>query len=92
MLDNVNIMKVGGNSININAVSGTLIKSTEKSKIVRFHQNSAMAEYFFDEEQPRRIRDKYEADKYNKNIVVIQVMLCGDSNFLVEYLDIKEKQ
>jgi len=84
------VMKVGGNNINFNAVSGTLIKSAEKSKIIRFHQNSNLANWFFDSEQPRRVGDKYDANKYNKNIVVLQVMLCSDDNFLVEYLDVEK--
>jgi len=88
MLDNINVMKVSGNTININAVSGTLIKSTEKSKIVRFHKDSNLATYMFDVEQPRRIKSKYDANNENKNVVVLQVMLCGSDEFLVEYLDI----
>lgn len=90
MLDNINVMKVGGNTININAVSGTLIKSTEKSKIVRFHKNSKLAEYMFNEEQPRRVRSTYDANNENKNVVVLQVMLCSSDEFLVEYLDIEK--
>lgn len=73
-------------TVKFNAVSGTLVKSCPESKIARFHMNSTMADYFFDKETPHR--DTYPM----KKITVLQVMLCADSYFLVEYLDIEEKE
>lgn len=50
---------------------------------------SKMAEMFFDTDKPHRYQDR--SYPYEKKLVeVLQVMLCGGDNFLVEYLDIKE--
>lgn len=65
------------NELNINAVSGTLIKSHPKSRITRFHMTSGMANTAFSVEQP---------NIKGKNVVILQVMLCGDKEFLVEYI------
>lgn len=65
------------NKLNINAVSGTLIKSHPKSRIVRFHMKSGMAGTAFDVKQPEINHEK---------VVILQVMLCGDKEFLVEYI------
>lgn len=70
-------------SVNFNSVSGTLVKSSEMSKFVRFHKNSNLAKLFFDVEKPRRSQSSYNAEE----VIVLQVMLCADNEFLVEYLD-----
>lgn len=76
--------------INVNAVSGTLVKTFRNSYFVRFHMKSTMAEYYFNEKQPYRI----EKEGYNSNIkidiVIIQAMLCGNEEFLVEAIDKKD--
>lgn len=65
------------NELNINAVSGTLIKSHPKSRIVRFHMKSGMADTAFSVKQP---------NINGKNVVILQVMLCGEKELLVEYI------
>ena len=57
----------------INAVSGTLQKTLRKSFFKRFHMNSSLAEEIFGKQ---RI--------YGKDIVVLQIMLCGEKEFLME--------
>lgn len=71
------------NSVTFNSVAGTLVKSCKESKIVRFHQDSPLAKEFFDLSNPHHVRG-------NKDIpvTVLQVMLCGDKQFLVEYLEV----
>jgi len=80
---------VGGSITRVafNAVSGTLVKSADKSKFVRFHQSSYLAEYFFDIDKPTN-KGRYSND--SKEIVVLQVMLCGNEQFLVEYLEVEK--
>lgn len=63
--------------LNFNSVSGTLIKSHADSIITRFHMNSPMAEKVFHEKNPKC---------NDKDIIVLQVMLCGDKEFLVEFM------
>ena len=103
MFDNTMIVKTTDNSshtVMFNAVGGTLIKSTPESKIIRFHMNSEMAKEFLDANNPhRKTKEKvyynssdirHEGFYYKDitvNITVLQVMLCGGDNFLVEYLD-----
>lgn len=66
-------------NIKVNAVSGTLIKTFRKSFFKRFHMNSQMADQVFNKEKP------YLGNSYNE-IVVLQVMLCGDKEFLAELI------
>jgi len=65
------------NKLNVHSVSGTLIKSHPKSRIVRFHMTSGMANAAFDVRQPEINHEK---------VVILQVMLCGDKELLVEYI------
>lgn len=74
-------------NINFNAVSGTLLKSCSESKITRFHMKSKRADCFFNLDKPKN-RANYNS---SKEIVVLQVMLCGDQELLVEYVE-KEKE
>ena len=70
---------------NYNSVGGTLVKSTQGSKIIRFHMSSDYAKTFFDLNKPY-----YNSkDSYNRiYIEVLQVMLCGGDNYLVEYIEL----
>ena len=88
------------NKLNINAISGTLVKTYKDSYIVRFQKGSPMENFYFDELQPRKIMDrtkdrylfKYD-EEYDdwyyklKDVVVLQVMLMSDNGYLVEAMD-----
>lgn len=88
------------NKLNINAISGTLVKTYKDSYIVRFQKGSPMEHFYFDELRPRKITEctkdrwllKYD-EKYNdwyyklKDVVVLQVMLMSDNGYLVEAMD-----
>ena len=65
--------------LTFNSISGTLVKSCEESKIIRFHMDSRLASLFFDEQMPRI------SERSKQQIDVLQVMLCSGDNFLVEY-------
>lgn len=70
-------------NLNVNTVSGTLVKTFRKSFFKRFHMNSEMADYIFNEDKPALKDQEY----YNsKEIVVLQIMLCGDDEFLAEII------
>ena len=71
------------NISNYNSVGGTLVKSTQGSKIIRFHMDSGLAKTFFNIDKPY-YRKNYD-DIY---IEVLQVMLCGGDNYLVEYIEL----
>ena len=57
----------------INAVSGTLQKTLRKSFFKRFHMNSPLAEEIFGKQKMN-----------SKDIIVLQIMLCGEKEFLME--------
>lgn len=63
--------------LKIHAVSGTIIKSHPKSRFIRFHMNSEMARAAFSAQQPKINKDK---------VVILQVMLCGEKELIVEYM------
>ena len=99
LYSNYECNSVTNNSLKINAVSGTLTKTYKDSYFVRFAKDSSMEDFYFRENKPSRIltRDyhyfnNYD-EKYNgyyytlKEIVVLQVMLCSDNNYLVEAID-----
>ena len=68
-------------SYNINAVSGTLRKSHPKSKIIINTISNDLR--VFNKERPHIYLD------YNKEpeIVVLQVMLCGNDKILIEFVE-----
>ena len=89
---------ITNNSLNINAVSGTLTKTYRDSFFKRFHKNSVSEHFYFRENCPSRVIDQsyyYNVgyEEYGnyyyklKEIVVLQVMLCSDDDFLVEAID-----
>lgn len=93
---------VTNNSLNINAVSGTLTKTYKDSYFTRFSKDSICEHFYFREKKPSRIIDKsncINASEYNsyerynfvyyklKEIVILQVMLCSNDDFLVEAID-----
>lgn len=71
-------------TVNINAVSGTIVKNYKDSFILRFHMNSEMADTILDI-NPRLRVGAYRDNKY-KPIVVLQVMLCGEQELLAEVM------
>lgn len=75
------------NSLNLNAVSGTLIKSHPKSKIKNIHHTSQIADYMFDAQKPK-VSCEYNAEE----IVILQVMLTGGEkrDLLIEYVYLKD--
>ena len=89
---------ITNNSLNINAVSGTLTKTYRDSFFKRFQKNSVSEHFYFRENCPSRViykdydykpgYEEYDNCYYKlKEIVVLQVMLCSDENFLVEAID-----
>lgn len=59
--------------------TGIIQKSHPRSKFVRFHARSQMSEYVFSE-SPRLTKDS------SYKIVVIQIMVFGNDELLVEYV------
>ena len=70
----------------INAVSGTLTKTFKDSYFVRFKKGSQTEREYLNDNHC------YRRSEYNKktDIVVLQVMLMSEENYIVEAID-KEK-
>lgn len=71
-------------TVNINAVSGTIVKNYKDSFILRFNMRSEMANAIFDK-NPRLKRGNFRDSDYEQ-IVVLQVMLCGEQELLAEIM------
>lgn len=93
---------VTNNSLKINAVSGTLTKTYKDSYFIRFQKGSPMEHFYFREDRPSRIinkrgtyqnikredEERYDGNFYTlKEIIVLQVMLMNEDNYLVEAID-----
>lgn len=94
---------VTNNSLNINAVSGTLTKTFNNSFFKRFEKDSYCEKIYFREDKPSRIISKREKGCINdreqdeeyydgyyyklKEIIVLQVMILPNNNYLVEAID-----
>ena len=78
------------NSVNIKpACTGILQKSHPNSFFKRFHKNSRMADWIFDENPClQKVTECKIYEKY-MDIVVLQVMCFGDNEFLCELIDKK---
>lgn len=72
---------VGGSHFNyhVNAVSGTLRKSHPKSKMI-IRNLDTNSSFFSD--TPQLFINSYN----NKDVVILQTMLCGDNKAIVEYV------
>jgi hypothetical protein len=71
-------------TVNINAVSGTIVKNYKDSFILRFHMKSEIATTILDK-NPRLKKGNFRDSEY-KPVVVLQVMLCGEQEFLAEIM------
>ena len=93
---------ITNNDFKINAVSGTLQKTFRDSYFIRFEQGSPMEHFYFrDRKHSCKIIDKSYNKPYNdegwqeykdywyklKEVVVLQIMLCSENNYLVEAID-----
>ena len=80
MLNNYNIPQ----TVNINTVSGTIVKNYKDSFMLRFHIKSTIADLLFNI-KPRLQNGDYRGAEY-KPVVVLQVMLCGENELLAEVM------
>lgn len=71
-------------TVRINAVSGTIVKNYRDSFILRFHMKSEMADLILDKRP--RLKEYDCKDAPYKPVVVLQVMLCGEQEFLAEVM------
>ena len=81
---------ITNNSLSINSVSGSLQKTFRKSYFYQCQLGSKQEDIIFDKENPRlgiKYSNYYDKWEKEKEIVVLQVMLCGDKRILLELID-----
>ena len=78
--DNIMLDSINCNTLKINAVAGTLVKTYKDSFFLKFHSNSKLADKLFD------VEPKIKVNYSEKDVVVIQTMLCSDSEMLAEVM------
>lgn len=80
---NNNSYKAGdvNTTLNINAISGTLVKNYKDSFFQRFHLKSPFADNIFNFKNPH-IRMGLE----ERPVVILQCMVCGDMEVLCEVM------
>lgn len=69
-------------SNHINAVTGSIIKTYKESYFRRFSLKSNFADWIFRE-------DARDLDNEKKQVVVIQIVVCGDMEVIAEIIDRK---
>lgn len=72
---------------NINAVSGTLVKTFKKSYFVTCEFGSYLARGLFDKEKPNLGYQNTYSYVRGKEVVVLQIMLCGENRLLAEIIN-----
>ena len=83
-------------TVNINAVGGTIVKNYKDSFILRFNMQSEMARLLLDKEPELTKRKIYHdvdsiyhrgyTEEIKEPVVVLQVMLCGEQELLAEVM------
>lgn len=94
MLNNRNIIKLGTNSQTVNFNSpctGILQRSHSKSRFIKCHINSPIADRIFtiDGSEPfinLKPHEHFDREKLPTKITVLQSMLFGDNNAMIEYV------
>ena len=80
---NTNYYKTGdfNSTLNVNAVSGTLVKHYKDSFFVGFHLHSDFANNILNEKGPYILKNREEL-----SAVILQCMVCGDMEVICEIM------
>lgn len=93
MLNNIASFKIGDitNQVSFNApCTGIIQKSHPRSNFVRFHVHSDMAKWVFSD-YPRLEKETWYSNKGDTpKIVILQIMVFGDNELLMEYVHEKD--
>jgi hypothetical protein len=74
---------ISNNNLNINAITGTILKNYKDSFFLRFHLKSSLGETLLS----RTPTLKQESYPYkNIDVVIIQMMMCGDMDVIAELM------
>lgn len=72
---------------NINAVSGTLIKTYKDSYFLTTEFDSYLAKGLFDKEKPNLGYCRGYGYERGREVIILQIMLCGNKKILIEVIN-----
>lgn len=100
MLNRYNVSNSNTNNVNINAVTGAILKNHPKSWFERFNLNSQRANVLLTEgghkatkkayRDSYRYLDSYDVTDPDKDITVLQMVICGDMEVMAELVYTKD--
>lgn len=85
-------------NVNINAVTGAILKNHPKSWFERFHLNSPRAKELFTEGGHHATKKEYDYEYHydrtvanpDKDITILQMVICGDMEVMAELVYTKD--
>jgi hypothetical protein len=81
--NNTYAKSISNNNLNINAITGTILKNYKDSFFLRFQLKSRIGENLLNQ-KPTLKTDSYPYE--DKDAVVIQMMMCGDMDVIAELM------
>ncbi|NRU52640.1 hypothetical protein [Clostridium beijerinckii] len=84
MFNTNNTYSTSNNNLNINAITGTILKNYKDSFFLRFHLESPLGKQILNRNP--KISETNTSYAKNKEIVVIQMMMCGDMDVIAELM------
>lgn len=93
-----NSYHAGNHTIKINAVTGAILKNHPNSWFERFHLNGVRANQLLVENGHKAKKNEYlknlgcstTVDDPDKNIIVLQMVICGDMEVMAELVYAKD--
>lgn len=87
MLNTYNHKVNNSNSLNINACSGGIYKTYKESFIKRFHLKSELSNELLSDNPTMLLKTgKSFPEKERVDIVIVQVVICGDMEVIAEII------
>lgn len=84
MFNTNNTYATSNNNLNINAITGTILKNYKESFFLRFHLESSLGKKVLNKYP--KISETDSSYSKDKDVVVIQMMMCGDMTVIAELM------
>lgn len=81
--NNTYARSISNNNLNINAITGTILKNYKDSFFLRFNLKSELGKILLSK-QPTLKQESYPYK--NIDVVIIQMMMCGDMDVIAELM------
>jgi hypothetical protein len=81
--NNTYAKSISNNNLNINAITGTILKNYKDSFFLRFHIESSLGKELLNKYPKLKETDQWSK---SKDVVIIQMMMCGDMDVIAEIM------